>query len=96
MKPIYLTSFFFFSFVLIFLLFPLVNLTNIAISQSNLTSLSGMIPLSIIGFTYLQALLSTVLAGCVGVPLAIFCADNEFFGKKYSSDYVKSPFLCQR
>ena len=82
MKPIYLTSFFFFSFVLIFLLFPLVNLTNIAISQSNLSSLSGMIPLSIIGFTYLQALLSTVLAGCVGVPLAIFCADNEFFGKK--------------
>lgn len=82
MKPIYLTSFLFCSFVLVFLLFPLVNLTNIAISQFNLGSLKGMIPLSIIGFTYFQALLSTVLAGCVGVPIAIFCSDNQFFGKK--------------
>lgn len=81
MKPIYLAGFCFFTFISVCLVFPVFYLVGMGVQSIN-SDTFGLISWRLFAFTYLQALASAILAGVLGVFLAIACCETDFFGKK--------------
>ncbi len=93
MKPIHFASLLFSVFSLIFLIFPIAYLFGVAINDFRFELISSDIFFRVIGFTYFQALISSVVSGFVGVFLTLFCSETNFVGKKIITRFCEVTFF---
>jgi thiamine transport system permease protein len=93
MNPLYFFITFFFGFMTLGLLFPLVYLVYSCLTRFGLQALLDISTLHIIVFNYGQALLSSVLAGLVGVFLAIYSKEGKFPGREWLGYFSDVTFF---
>ena len=92
MKPLYLASSIFFAFIIVCLLFPVFHLVWLGVQSINVETL-GLIPLRLVWFTCLQALISAVLSGVLGISFALACYETDFWGKKLIIRFSEVTFF---
>ncbi|MCG3260534.1 MAG: hypothetical protein H7644_12345, partial [Candidatus Heimdallarchaeota archaeon] len=88
------------SFLLAFFYIPIVRIFQTALSSDSGSgfkvfweTLSDPFNLKFLGFTLLQAFLSTVLCLLIGLPIGYFFAKYEFKGKKLIINLLTIPFV---
>lgn len=84
------------AFLGFFFYLPLASIFKIAFSEITLKGLDGLQAASILrplGFTFGQALLSTVLTLIIGLPAAYLFARFQFFGKRFLRILTTLPFI---
>ena len=88
------------SFLLAFFYIPIIRIFQTAFSSETgngfqifWETLSDPFNLKFIGFTFLQAFLSTILCLLIGLPVGYFFAKYEFRGKKLIVNLLTIPFV---
>ena len=80
-------------FLLFFFFLPLARILSLGFNISAFTRENFNLALSVSGFTFYQALLSTILTFLLGIPSAILFARFEFRGKSLLRALTAIPFM---
>jgi len=80
-------------FLLAFFFLPLFRILALAFDSSAFTQKNFQIVLSVTGFTFYQAILSTILTFILGVPAAVLFARFNFRGKPLLRALTAVPFM---
>jgi thiamine transport system permease protein len=80
-------------FLLAFFFKPLARIITLAFNISSLTTANFQLILSTLGFTFYQAILSTILTFILGIPSAILFSRFDFRGKPLLRALTAVPFM---
>ena len=80
-------------FLLTFFFQPLARIITLAFNTSAFTAANFQLILSTIGFTFYQAILSTILTFILGIPSAILFSRFNFHGKSLLRALTAVPFM---
>jgi thiamine transport system permease protein len=80
-------------FLLVFFFQPLARIITLAFNTSALTTENFQLILSTLGFTFYQAILSTILTFILGIPSAILFSHFNFRGKPLLRALTAVPFM---
>ena len=80
-------------FLLIFFFQPLARIITLAFNPSAFTQKNFEVILSVTGFTFYQAILSTILTFILGLPSAILFSRFDFRGKSLLRALTAVPFM---
>ena len=80
-------------FLLIFFFQPLAQIITLAFNTSAFTTANFQLILSTLGFTFYQAILSTILTFVLGIPSAILFSRFNFRGKSLLRALTAVPFM---
>ena len=80
-------------FLLIFFFQPLARIITLAFNTSAFTTANFQLILSTLGFTFYQAILSTILTFILGIPSAILFSRFNFHGKSLLRALTAVPFM---
>ncbi|MBL0344185.1 hypothetical protein [Candidatus Villigracilis affinis] len=80
-------------FLLIFFFQPLARIITLAFNSSAFTQKNFETILSVTGFTFYQAILSTILTFVLGLPSAVLFSRFDFRGKPLLRALTAVPFM---
>ena len=80
-------------FLLIFFFHPLARIITLAFDSSAFTQKNFEVIFSVAGFTFYQAILSTILTFLLGIPSAILFSRFDFRGKSMLRALTAVPFM---
>ncbi len=80
-------------FLLVFFFQPLARIITLAFNTSAFTAENFQLILSTLGFTFYQAILSTILTFILGIPSAILFSRFNFHGKSLLRALTAVPFM---
>ncbi len=80
-------------FLLVFFFQPLARIITLAFNTSAFTTENFQLILSTLGFTFYQAILSTILTFILGIPSAILFSRFNFHGKPLLRALTAVPFM---
>src|SRR5215510_504141 len=81
------------AFFTVFFLYPFLRISALAFSQGNFSTLNLNIAVRVLGFTFYQAALSTLITLALGFPSAVLFARFDFWGKSTLRALTAVPFL---
>lgn len=80
-------------FLLLFFFLPLSRILSLTFDRATLTRVNFQHALTILGFTFYQAALSTIFTFALGLPSAVLFARYDFRGKAWLRALTAIPFM---